>query len=123
MNQFCLTNFRIESNVEIANLLVRTAQGTWRIAGARVSLDSVVYSFRDGATPEEICQDYPALTLSLVYAAMAYYLNNREQVDRYLQDAEHSAEELRHNLNRRQKDFVRYLRQRLKSARQSAIET
>jgi uncharacterized protein (DUF433 family) len=107
-------------NVEIANLLVHTPQGSWRVAGTRVSLDSVVYSFRDGATPEEICQDFPALSLPLVYAAIAYYLNNREQVDRYLQNAEQSADELRQNLNRRQKDFVRELRQRLKSARQSA---
>ena len=107
-------------NVEIANLLVRTPQGSWRIAGTRVSLDSVVYSFCDGATPEEICQDFPALSLPVVYAAIAYYLNNREQVDRYLQHAQGSADELRRELNSRQKGFVRDLRQRLKAARQSA---
>lgn len=107
-------------NVEIANLLVRTPHGTWRIAGTRVSLDSVVHSFCDGATPEEICQDFPGLSLTVVYAAIAYYLNNREQVDRYLQDAQQSAEELRQKLNSRHKDFVRDLRQRLKAARLSA---
>jgi uncharacterized protein (DUF433 family) len=107
-------------NVEIANLLVRTPQGSWRIAGTRISLDSVVHSFCDGATPEEICQDFPGLSLPLVYAAIAYYLNNREQVDRYLQDAQRSAEELRQKLNSRHKDFVKDLRQRLESARKSA---
>ena len=36
-----------------------TPQGTWRVAGTRVSIDSVIYAFWAGATPEEICQDFP----------------------------------------------------------------
>ena len=107
-------------NLDTTNLLVRTPQGSWRIAGTRISLDSVVYSFCDGATPEEICQDFPGLSLAQVYAAIAYYLNNREQVDRYLEDAEQSAEDLRQELSSRHRDFLRDVRQRLTAARQSA---
>jgi uncharacterized protein (DUF433 family) len=112
-------DFFMNPNFDISNLLVRTPQGSWRIAGTRISLDSVVYSFCEGATPEEICQDFPGLSLALVYAAIAYYLNNREQVDRYLQEAEQSAEDLRQKLNSRHRDFLRDLRQRLTVARQS----
>ena len=106
-------------NLDTTNLLVRTPQGSWRIAGTRISLDSVVHSFCDGATPEEICQDFPGLSLAQVYAAIAYYLNNREQVDRYLEDAEQSAEDLRQELSSRHRDFLRDVRQRLTAARQS----
>jgi len=105
--------------IDLTDILVRTPQGSWRIAGTRISLDSVVYSFCEGATPEEICQDFPGLSLAQVYATIAYYLNNREEVDRYLQEAEQSAEELRQDLNTRHSDFVRDLRQRLIVARQS----
>jgi len=105
--------------IDLKDILVRTPQGSWRIAGTRISLDSVVYSFSEGATPEEICQDFPGLSLAQVYAAVAYYLNNRDEVDRYLQEAEQSAEELRQHLENRHRDFIRDLRQRLIVARQA----
>ena len=105
--------------IDLSAFLVRTPQGSWRIAGTRISLDSVVYSFCEGATPEEICQDSAGLSLPQVYATVAYYLNNREEVDRYLQGEQRFAEELRQDLKARHSDFVRDLRQRLTVARQS----
>lgn len=105
--------------IDPSDILVRTPQGSWRIAGTRISLDSVVYSFCEGATPEEICQDFPGLSLAQVYATIAYYLNNREEVDRYLQGEQQFSEDLRQDLNTRHSDFLRDLRQRLIVARQS----
>ncbi len=58
--------------------------GVLRIAGTRVSLDSVVIAFQEGHSPESIRQQYPALTLEAVYGALTYYLANRESVDAYL---------------------------------------
>ncbi len=105
--------------IDLTDIIVRTPQGSWRIAGTRISLDSVVYSFCEGATPEQICQDFPGLSLAQVYATVAYYLNNRDEVDRYLQEAEQSAEELQQHLENCHRDFIRDLRQRLTAARQS----
>src|SRR2546428_504025 len=99
---------------------MRSPQGTWRIAGTRISLDSVVYSFWEGATPEEICQDFPGLSLAQVYATIAYYLNNREQVDSYLREERDAIERLRRKLKTRHNDFIRNLRQRLLANRPSA---
>jgi uncharacterized protein (DUF433 family) len=56
----------------------------YRIAGTRVSLDSIVYAFLDGQTAEAIAQAFPVLTLEEVYGAIAYYLAHREEVDAYL---------------------------------------
>jgi uncharacterized protein (DUF433 family) len=64
-----------------SNLLTRTPQGTWRITDTRVSLDSVVAAFWAGSTPEEICQDFPSLSLVQVYSTIAYYLSHQEQLD------------------------------------------
>ena len=64
--------------------------GIIRIRGTRVRLDTVVYAFNEGATPEEILSQYPVLSLENVYAVIAYYLKNRMTVDAYL--SRHKAE-------------------------------
>ncbi len=72
--------------------------GVVRVAGTRVTLDTVVQAFLEGATPEEIQQQYPSLQLPHVYSVIAYYLYNRTQVDAYLQQrAQHIAEVRRQN--------------------------
>jgi uncharacterized protein (DUF433 family) len=97
----------------LPDLLTCTSEGTWRIAGTRVSLDSVIHSFWEGATPEEICQDFPALSLAQVYEAIAYYLKHREKVDAYLQMGRDGAAKLEQELSGHHKDFLNKLRQRL----------
>src|SRR5437016_176196 len=65
----------------------------------RVSLDSVIMAFNQGATPEQIVQDYDTLDLSQVYAAISYYLQHRDEIDSYLADRGHRREELRAQYN------------------------
>lgn len=108
----------MSSNIDLPDILVRTPQGSLRIAGTRVSLDSVIYAFLEGATPEEICQDFSALSLAQVYATIAFYLHNREQVDAYLQEERRASENLRRELKARHRDFLKDLRQRLIAGRQ-----
>src|SRR6266852_4186783 len=57
---------------------------SYRIAGTRVSLDSIVYEFLEGLRPESIADDFPVLTLEEVYGAIAFYLGHREEVDAHL---------------------------------------
>lgn len=45
---------------------------SYRIAGTRVSLDSVVYAFLAAQTPESIAQSFPVLSLEQVYGAVAF---------------------------------------------------
>lgn len=53
----------------------------YRITGSRVSLDSVVYDFLSGLSPEAIVENYDSLTLEQVYGAVTYYLAHRAEVD------------------------------------------
>jgi uncharacterized protein (DUF433 family) len=71
------------------------AHGVIRIGGTRVTLDSVVYSFREGATAEEIVQHYPVLKLADVYVVIGYYLKNRKEIDADILISEEGAEEFR----------------------------
>ena len=66
--------------------------GVIRIGATRVTLESVIYAFRRGATPETIVEKYLTLTLAEVYLVTAYYLQNLESVDRYIRDQEAAAE-------------------------------
>lgn len=58
-------------------------EGYW-VAGTRISLDSIVYAFRNGLSPESIVQSFPLLTLEQVYGAITFYLANRTEIDTYL---------------------------------------
>jgi uncharacterized protein (DUF433 family) len=78
----------------MAKEYVELKEGAYRVGGTRVSLDSVVYGFLDGASPECIQQSYPALTLEQVYGAITYYLANQDAIDQYLIEGEKIFEEL-----------------------------
>lgn len=56
----------------------------YRIKGTRVALDSIIYQFQQGRSPEAIQDAFPALSLSQVYAAIAYYLDHQDELDVYL---------------------------------------
>jgi len=71
----------------MANEYVEQRDGGYYIVGSRVSLDSVVYAFLRGESPEGIVDSFPALGLEQVFGAIAFYLGNRESIDTYLQDS------------------------------------
>ncbi len=58
--------------------------GVMRVGGTRVTLETVVETFDDGAGPEEIVGQYPTLTLADVYAVLAFYLQHAAEVTEYL---------------------------------------
>ena len=63
-------------------------QEAYRISGTRVSLDSVVYAFLNGLSPESIVDSFPSLTLEQAYGAIAFYLANQMEIDSYLRQDE-----------------------------------
>jgi uncharacterized protein (DUF433 family) len=71
------------------------AGGKPRIAGHRITVqDIVVRHERMGRSADEICAEYD-LTLADVYAALAYYFDHREEIDRSLEGSEAFVAELR----------------------------
>lgn len=75
--------------------------GVLRVTGTRVSLDSVIYAFNEGATPEEIVQQYPTVDLKDVYAVVSYYLQNQAEVESYLDQRRADRQELRKEIESR----------------------
>ena len=80
-----------------------------------MSLDSVVYAFRDGQSPESIQISFPALTLEQINGAIEFYLGRRKAIDDYLKEGEakHEAGARLHerrilNCTRDSLDFARH---------------
>lgn len=80
---------------------VEQRDGGYYVARTRVSLDSVVYGFLRGESPEGIVESFPALSLEQVYGALAFYLGNRETIDAYLAKEEAEFARLREEARRR----------------------
>ncbi len=74
---------------------IEKQDGSYRVKGTRVSLDSVVYAFWNGQTPESIAQSFEVLTLEEVYGSIAFYLANRAEIDAYLAAAREDFERQR----------------------------
>jgi hypothetical protein len=62
---------------------------------ALIHLDTVVAAFSDGATAEEIAQQYPSLNLADVYYVIGYYVRRPSQVEAYLQQRKAQIEDMR----------------------------
>jgi uncharacterized protein (DUF433 family) len=69
--------------------------GVVRVGGTRVRLDTVVNAYNEGAIPEEIVSQYPALSLEDVYSVIAYYLKNQAEIDAYVKQRAGEAAEYR----------------------------
>ena len=76
---------------------VTEVEGVFRVADSRVSLDSLIYLFREGMSPESMVECYPTLSLEEVYGAIAFYLANQAMIEKYMREGEQAAE-LEHQL-------------------------
>jgi uncharacterized protein (DUF433 family) len=105
----------VETTQEVP--LTVTPDGTIRITGSRVSLDSVIYHYRHGATTEEIALRFPGLRLADIHSCIAYCLNHQEEVDDYLVEREQSAAALRERISTDplQQQGVNEMRERIRA--------
>ena len=67
---------------------VEQRDGGYYVAGSRVSLDSIVYAFQAGESPETIRQNFPSLTLEQVYGGIAFYLGHQAEIDANIRSGE-----------------------------------
>lgn len=69
--------------------------GVVRVDGTRVTLDTIVDAFNNGATAEEITQQYPSVPLADIYSVISYYLRRRSEVEAYLRQRQEQAHNVR----------------------------
>ena len=75
--------------------LTLDTDGVVRVGRTRVTLDTVIEAFLQGATAEEIAYQYPSLTLPDIYSVIGYYLQQRSEVEEYLRRRQKQAATVR----------------------------
>lgn len=66
---------------------IEQRNGGYYVAGTRISLDSIVYAYNRGASPVQILESYPLVgSLARVYGAIAFYLDHKVDIDKYLEE-------------------------------------
>ena len=68
--------------------------GRVRIAGTRVSLDSIIIYFNQGYTAEDLADSFPAVSLDNIKAVLGYYRRWQDDVDEYLRARREEAEKI-----------------------------
>jgi uncharacterized protein (DUF433 family) len=66
---------------------IEQRDGGYYVTGTRISLESVVYSVKEGQSREAIQEDFRLLKRSQIYGAIAFYLDHEAGIDRYLEDS------------------------------------
>ncbi len=88
MSQLSVITEHIEINPEICG-------GKPRIAGHRIKVqDIVIWHEKIGMSPDEIVSQYPSISLSDVYAALAYYHDHLKEIREQIQIDEAFVREL-----------------------------
>src|SRR5687768_10753961 len=101
--------------------LAQDADGTVRVIGSRMTLDTVVSAFKRGNTAEQIQDSFPSLTLSQIYGAIAWYIDHQEEADEYLKERHTEAEGLRQEIEGEPKNAE--FRETIRRRRAQLIQT
>lgn len=69
--------------------------GSIRIGKSRITLDTIIETYKMGATIEELAQNFPTLAVADIMYTVGYYLRHTEEVETYLAEQESEAEVIR----------------------------
>lgn len=82
----------------IENVLRTDDDGTIRVSGTRVTLDTVIAGYHQGDSPEAIHKAFDVLPIDDIYAVLSYYMDKRAEIDSYLAQREKEAEQIREKI-------------------------
>jgi uncharacterized protein (DUF433 family) len=68
--------------------------GTIHVTGSRVTLDTIVASYKAGESAEAIHEGFPTLPLAQIYGILQYFHEHRHDVEAYLRRREEQAREM-----------------------------
>lgn len=105
--------------------LTQLEDGTLRITGTRIPVDTIIARYLVGDTPQEIVEGFPTVSLDTVYLLIAFYLRNQDSLDAYLHERRAAADKLREEIQARQMQDPQYreLRARIQSKLDEDLQT
>jgi uncharacterized protein (DUF433 family) len=85
-------------------------KGVARLIGRRTKVMQIAVDRLAGMSPDEIKSAYPDLTLSEIYAALAYYYDHQQEIDDQISEYQKTAATLEHEIG--DKEFFNRIRAR-----------
>ena len=80
--------------MQLPDFLTQDADGFVRVTGHRIGLHHVVRFYNEGFSPEMLWQQFPTLPLAVIHKVIAFYLENRSEVDAAVADNDRELERL-----------------------------
>ena len=74
--------------MNLPDFLICGLAGEIRLRGHRIELYHAMKSYNEGHTAEMLHHEYPTLPLGLIYKVLAFYLENKADVDLYIREVE-----------------------------------
>ena len=97
--------------------------GRAMIAGTRMKVEYIVIATNhQKLSPEKICEYWPFLTLGQVHSALAYYYDNKDEVERLIKEGEEFVEKMRRQNEPHQREFERRMKARAAERRKAKAE-
>lgn len=111
------------SELTFSNLvpLTRSEDGSVRVTGSRVTLDTLVAVFKRGNSAEQVQDGFPSLSLSQISAVLAWYLKHQTEVERYIEKRQAGAGALRTSIE--EEPRYKQLRETIRKRRQQLIKS
>src|SRR5476649_968434 len=81
--------------MNLPDFLTTEAPGEIRLSGHRIGLFHVVHYYNEGYSAEMLVCQYPTLPLALIHKAIAFYLENKGEVDAYAADYQNTLDQQR----------------------------
>jgi uncharacterized protein (DUF433 family) len=75
--------------------LTQDADGYIHVTGHRIGLQDLVYHYNEGYSPEALLEAFPTLSLALVHKVIAFYLEDKGEVDAFVAMCEAEVERQR----------------------------
>ena len=100
--------------------LYRDGRGTVRVAESNVLLDIVVGTFNQGCSAEEISHQYPTASVTAVKGVLAYYQENKNEVDEYLRIRQERGDKIRKYFQS-QPEYIEWLKRFKERVREKGL--
>jgi uncharacterized protein (DUF433 family) len=80
--------------MNLPDFLAQDRYGYIHLANHRIGLRHIVDLYNDRYTPEMLHDHFPTVPLALVHKVIAFYLENRAEVDAYIQQSREALDRL-----------------------------
>lgn len=101
----------------LPDFLIDHPDGEIRLTGHRIGLFDVVIFYNEGYSPEMLHEQFPTLPLPLIHKVIAFYLENRAEVDAYVARKQAAIDHLRANAT--ESPALRRLREELQARKRA----